>query len=188
MQESGIPRTKVRTPPGARRTGVTAVEVVVVLFILGAIMSLVMFSWTFFARSTLLQKRKTTLRAQTEQVASVIVSDIGTSPQVIFLDPGGITFIASGGDTVTYRLNSDSLRKNGAAIPVGSGGARVVKFAIEQETPLPVPGEQNQPQDAALVVTLGVKDRTGVTSEVRNRVTIRYMEDTSAADKRKWNY
>jgi type II secretory pathway pseudopilin PulG len=188
MQESGIPRKKVRTTPDARRAGVTVVEVVVALFILGAIMSLVMFSWTFFARSTLLQKRKSALRAQTEQVASVIVSDIGTSPRVIFFDPGGITFIASGGDTATYRLSNDSLRKNGAAIPFGSGGARVVKFAIEKETPLSVPVEQNQPQDAALVVTLGAKDRTGVTSEVRNRVTIRYTEDTSATDKRKWNY
>ncbi len=195
MQKSGIPEKKgystparQSTAPGAWHAGITVVEAVIVLFIVGMVLSLVMFSSAFVARSALLQKRKSMLHAQTEQAASTIANDIRTSQQVIFFDPGGITFIASGGDTVTYRLSNDSLRKNGATFPFVSDGAKVVKFSIEKEGPPSASGEQNQPQDVMLVVTVGAKDRTGTTSEVRSRVTVRYAVDTNAADKSKWNY
>jgi hypothetical protein len=198
MQKSGIPEKKgCSTPvrqsaaPGARYAGITVVEAVVILFIVGMGLSLVIFSSAFVASTSLLQKRKSTLHAQTELAASAIANDIRTSQQVIFFNPGGITFIASGGDTVTYRFSRDSLRKNGATFPFVSDGAKVVKFSIEKEGPpldSATPGEQNQPQDVELIVTLGTKDRTGTMSEARGRVTVRYAVDTNTADKSKWNY
>jgi Tfp pilus assembly protein FimT len=178
--------------PASRASGVSLVELVVAMFIAGVVISIVMSSWTFVARHTELQKRKSEFYAQTEQMGSIIANEIRTSPRVILFDASGITFVASrGGDTVTYRLNNDSLRKNGAAIPFVADGATVVKFSIEKEemprAPVP-PGEQNETQDLTLVVTLGTQDRTGLTSEIRNRVKTRYVEAADAFEKNQWNY
>jgi prepilin-type N-terminal cleavage/methylation domain-containing protein len=178
--------------PVPRRTGFTLVEMVIALFMAGIVISLAMFSWTFFSRHTMFQQHKSLFYAQTEQAASIIANDIRTSPHVIFFDPNAITFIASrGGDTVTYRLSSDSLRKNNVPLPYFSDGARAVKFSVEREGPAPAvaaPGEQTPPQDVAIVVTLAAQDRTGIISEIRNRMMIRYAEENNAGDRSRWNY
>lgn len=176
---------------GSRR-GLTLIELSVALFIGGVVISLVLFSWGFVARHTLLQKRKSAFYTQTELAASIIANEIRTSPRVLFFDNGAVTFIASrGGDTVTYRFSSDSLRKNGSALPPAMEGSKVTQFSVEKDkaSPPAIPlTQKSEPQDIVLVITLGMQDRTGISSVIKNRVTIRYEEDQDISFKNKWNY
>ncbi|HUI91694.1 MAG TPA: type II secretion system protein [Chitinivibrionales bacterium] len=178
----------------AAKGGFTIIEFIVAIVISGIAISLALFSWTFISRHTTLQKRKSAFYAQTEQAAALISNDIRTSPQVIYFNDQGITFLSRGnGDTVTYRLDSDTLRKNDTAVRYFSEGAIPVKFSIEkdQTAPLPSPSRADScaPQDIALIITLGAKDRTGLTSEIRSRVKIRYtVEEGVEYSRAKWNY
>jgi hypothetical protein len=154
-----------------------------------------MFSWTFISRHTTLQKRKSTFYTQTEQAAALIANGIRTSPHVLFFDENAITLVArSGGDTITYRRAGDSLCKNDTALRFFSEGSRVVRFSIEKDKASPPPalgppGSPPEPQDIVLIVTLRTQDRTGLTSEIKSSVKIRYAEDENVGNyKSKWNY
>lgn len=175
--------------------GLTIIELTIALVISGIVISLVLFSWTYISRHTTLQKRKSAFYAQTEQAAALIANDIRTSPHVLFFDDKAITLVArNGGDTLTYRLAGDSLCKNDTAVRFFSEGSKVVRFSIEKDkaSPPPVlgpPGIPPEPQDMVLVVTLRTQDRTGLTSEIRSSVKIRYAEDENVGNnKSKWNY
>jgi prepilin-type N-terminal cleavage/methylation domain-containing protein len=179
----------------AGRGGLTLIELVVALVISGIVISLAMFSWTFISRHTTLQKRKSTFYSQTEQAAALIANDIRTSPHVLLFDDKAITLVArNGGDTLTYRLDGDTLRKNDAAVRFFSEGAKVVRFSIEKDKAWPSPaldppGSPPEPQDIVLIVTLRTQDRTGLTSEIRSSVKIRYAEEEGNVDNKfKWNY
>jgi len=74
----------------------TLVELVVALSIGSILVSLVLFSWTFMARHTVLQKRKSMFYAQTELAASMVAGDVRRSSQVIAFDAGSITFVRTG--------------------------------------------------------------------------------------------
>jgi prepilin-type N-terminal cleavage/methylation domain-containing protein len=175
--------------------GLSLIELVVALVISGIAISLALFSWTFIARHTTLQKRKSTFYAQTELAASLIAGDIRTSPHVLLFGDNAITLVARNGeDTLTYRLDNDTLRKNDTAVQFLSEGAKVVRFSIEKDKAWPSPalgppGSPEEPQDMVLVVTLGTQDRTGLTSEIRSKVKIRYVEEAgNVLNKSKWNY
>jgi prepilin-type N-terminal cleavage/methylation domain-containing protein len=185
---------KKRNSRCAGACGITLIELIVALVISGIVISGAMFSWTFISRHTTLQKRKSAFFAQTELAASLIANDIRTSPHVLFFDDNAITFVArNGGDTLTYRLTGDSLRKNDTAQRFFSEGATVVRFSIEKDKSWPLPatgpaGEPAQPQDIVLIITLRTQDRTGITSEIRSSVKIRYTEGENANNRFKWNY
>jgi prepilin-type N-terminal cleavage/methylation domain-containing protein len=175
--------------------GITLVELLVALVISGIVISGAMFSWTFISRHTTLQKRKSAFFAQTEQAAALIANDIRTSPHVLFFDDNTITLVArTSGDTITYRLTGDSLRKNDAAVRFFSEGATPVKFSIEKDksassSPSGLTSDPRVPQDIVLIVTLGTRDRTGLTSEIRSSVKIRYAEEEGKVNNKfKWNY
>jgi prepilin-type N-terminal cleavage/methylation domain-containing protein len=179
----------------ARTGGLTLIELVVALFISGIVISAAMFSWTFISRHTTLQKRKSAFYAQTEQAAALIVNDIRTSPHVLFFDDNAITLVArNGGDTLTYRLTGDSLRKNDIAVRFFSEGATPVKFSIEKDksassSSTGPASDPRAPQDIIIVITLRTQDRTGLTSEIRSSVKIRYAEEEgNVNNKFKWNY
>jgi prepilin-type N-terminal cleavage/methylation domain-containing protein len=170
--------------------GMTLVELVVALSIGSILVSLVLFSWTFMARHTVLQKRKSMFYAQTELAASMVAGDVRRSSQVIAFDAGSITFVRTGGDTVTYRLRNDSLVKNDTALRFASDGARVVRFAVEREdAPSSVQTQTGADSscNASLIITLGAVAASGIASEIRNRVKTRYLPDTLRSGIR-WNY
>ena len=179
----------------AGKGGLTLIELVVALVISGIVISLAMFSWTFISRHTTLQKRKSAFYAQTEQAAALIANDIRTSPHVLLFDDKAITLVArNNGDTLTYRLDGDTLRKNDAAVRYFSEGATVARFSIERDKTWPAPavgppGSPPEPQDMVLIITLRTRDRTGLTSEIRSSVKIRYAEEEeNVNNKFKWNY
>jgi prepilin-type N-terminal cleavage/methylation domain-containing protein len=175
--------------------GLTLIELIVALVVSGIAISLALFSWTYISRHTTLQKRKSAFYAQTEQAAALIASDIRTSPHVLLFDDKAITLVArNNGDTLTYRLDGDTLRKNDTTVRYFSEGAKVVRFSIEKDKSWPPPaigppGSPPEPQDMVLIITLRTQDRTGITSEIKSSVKIRYAEEEeNVQNKFKWNY
>jgi hypothetical protein len=109
---------------------------------------------------------------------------------VLFFDDKVITLVSrTSGDTLTYRLTDDTLRKNDTAVRFFSEGAKVVRFSIEKDKAWPSPAlGPAEPQDIVLVITLRTQDRTGTASEIRSSVKIRYAEEENGNTKFKWNY
>jgi prepilin-type N-terminal cleavage/methylation domain-containing protein len=179
-----------RRPQG----GVTLVELVVAMAIAGIVISLTLASWTFISRHTTLGKHKAEFLSQTEQTASLIVNSIRRSEQVISFDKNTISFIAgSGGDTVTYAFDGDTLRKNGDAVQFVTEGATVVRFSVEKDEAASTPSARSlasplDAQDIVLTVTLGMKDRSGASSEIPSSVKIRFVPPGDPYNKNRFTF
>jgi len=174
----------------ALAVGFTLVELIVALSIAGITAGLVMFSWAFLARHTTLQKQKAEFNAQTELAASIIAGDVRRASEVIAFDNSSIIFLGSNGDTVSYRLRNDSLIKNDMASPLTFFAATVAKFSVEKED-MPTatqPSGAQGAQDAVLVITLGMRDKSGNASEIRSRVKTRLAGDSAGVGGKSWNY
>jgi prepilin-type N-terminal cleavage/methylation domain-containing protein len=166
--------------------GVTLIELVVALSIAGIVISLVMFSWTFIARHTEMQKRKAQFHAQSELIASIVSNDVRRASQVVSFNENSVTFVAQTGDTVSYRLRNDSLFKNDSIFLPVSDGAKVVKFsATEEGQTYPT---SSGAQNAVLNITLGAEGISGLASEIQTRVNVQLSSDIAGGAERSWNY
>jgi len=178
-----------------KQSGVTLLELMVAISISGIVIGLAMFSWTFISQHTTMQKRKSLFYSQTEAIAAGIANTVRTSSQILSYSANTITCIDKNhGDTVTFEMNGDSLRKNMIAIPCLAEGARFSKFTIEEKT-IPIEtssgvlsDEQKQP-DVLLVLTLGMEDRTGMTCIVPMQIKVKkpldHIENAAAGI---WNF
>jgi prepilin-type N-terminal cleavage/methylation domain-containing protein len=175
--------------------GFTLVEALVALSISGMIITMTLFSWTFISRHTTIQKRKSMFFSQTETLASLIVNDLRTSPAILSINDHAITFVARiNGDTVTYEFTGDSLRKNRIGVPLVAEGANVVQFSVEKRSvttgdPIrkSLPGEKRE--DILLIITLGMQDRTGLTSLIPLQVKVRSPDEpTGGYGNNRWNF
>jgi prepilin-type N-terminal cleavage/methylation domain-containing protein len=175
----------------ANARGVTLVELIVALVISGIVISLAMFSWTYLSRHTTLTKRKHLFYSQTELTAAIIANDVRRSPQIILFTENAVSYIdGRSGDTVVYKFDGDTLRKNDTAVQFVSEGAKVIKFSVEKDEASSgaKPGYLNQSQDIVLLITLGMQDRAGTTSEIPNKVKVRYIEGGEEVIKSRWNF
>jgi prepilin-type N-terminal cleavage/methylation domain-containing protein len=179
------------------QAGVTLIELVVAMVIAGIVISLTLASWTFISTHTTLGQHKTEFLSQAEQTASLIVNSIRRSEQVISFDKNAISFIAaSGGDTVTYAFDGDTLRKNGAPVQFVTEGATVVRFSVEKDEAASMPSARplasaqsaQDAQDIVLTITLGMKDRTGAASEIPSSVKIRLVPPTDPYNKSRFTF
>jgi prepilin-type N-terminal cleavage/methylation domain-containing protein len=175
--------------------GHTLIELIVALSISGIVITMALFSWTFISRHTTIQKRKSIFYSQAEMTASLIVNDLRTSPAILSINDHAITFVArTNGDTVTYEFTGDSLRKNRIGVPLVAEGANVVQFSIEKrsvttEDPIrkSLPGKKRE--DILLIVTLGMQDRTGLTSLLPLQVKVRSPDEpTGGYGNNRWNF
>jgi prepilin-type N-terminal cleavage/methylation domain-containing protein len=176
-----------------RLCGVTLIELMVALSIAGITIGLVLFSWTFIARHTTIQKRKALLYSQTEAMITRVASEVRASPLVVSFSADSIGFVSQKtGDTVSYRWLGDTLYRKGTAVPIVPRCARVVRFSVEEDREssdrqYAQQLSKGEKPDIVLVLTLGLKDCFGTTSVVPQRVKVRQPDNLAPAGSG-WNF
>ncbi len=170
-------------------------ELMIAIAMSGIVIGLAMFTWTYISRHTTLQKQKSLFYSQAEAIAAGIANTVRTSPNVISYSTNAITCVDKNhGDTVTYELYGDSLRKNTVGIPCVAEGARFTTFAIEEKAiPIQLPPgavyDEKKQIDVLLVLTLGMENGTGLSCTVPMQIKVKKpLDNTGISARGLWNF
>jgi len=169
----------------ANLSGVTLIELCIVMVMTVVIGAVTLAVWNNINRHVINKRRKSLLHAETRYIANAIISQLRRSEAVLSWNPSGITYISPNSkDTVVYEYYDNVLYKNDRPVPIISQAAHISGFNITEIEEINIKKEIN-----LLSIEITMDDDFSNSVTISSSVAVKFidgMKDEEAF--RGWNF